>query len=79
MKYTTIGDTVNTAARLESYGKELPEMEASEGACRILVGESTAMRLGSDYRVESVGRLELKGKAESVSVYKLMGKLQDGE
>jgi adenylate cyclase len=76
MKYTTIGDTVNTAARLESYGKELPEMEASEGACRILVGESTAMRLGSDYRVESVGKLELKGKAEPVSVYKVMDKLR---
>jgi len=77
MKYTTIGDTVNTAARLESYGKELPEMEASEGACRILVGESTASRLGADYRVESVGRLELKGKAEPVSVYKVLGKLRD--
>jgi len=72
MKYTTIGDTVNTAARLESYGKELPAMNEQEGACRILIGESTAQRLSVDYLTEPVGDLELKGKAESVPVYKVI-------
>ena len=72
MKYTTIGDTVNTAARLESYGKELPAMEAREGACRILLGKSTAQRLGIDYLIEAVGDLELKGKAKPVAVYKVI-------
>lgn len=74
MKYTTIGDTVNTAARLESYGKELPPMEPVEGACRILVTESTARRLGEVYLVESVGALVLKGKSEPVDVYKVLSK-----
>ena len=74
MKYTTIGDTVNTAARLESYGKELPAMEIREGACRILVGESTAQRLSVDYLVEAVGDLELKGKAKPVAVYKVIAR-----
>ena len=74
MKYTTIGDTVNTAARLESYGKELPAMSAAEGACRILLGASTVSRLGDDYQLEAVGDLALKGKAAPVSVFKVLGK-----
>jgi adenylate cyclase len=74
MKYTTIGDTVNTAARLESYGKELPPMEPVEGPCRILVADSTAQRLGDDYRIQSVGALALKGKSELVNVYTVLSK-----
>lgn len=74
MKYTTIGDTVNTAARLESYGKELPAMSAAEGACRILLGASTVAWLGDDYQLEAVGDLALKGKAAPVSVFKVLGK-----
>ena len=75
MKYTTIGDTVNTAARLESYGKEMPQMNAAEGDCRILVSATTAARLGTGYRLEVVGDLELKGKAAPVSVLKVLGRL----
>lgn len=74
MKYTTIGDTVNTAARLESYGKELPPGDAAEGDCRILVTEATVRYLGDGYRVESVGSLELKGKSKMVNVYKVLSK-----
>jgi len=74
MKYTTIGDTVNTAARLETYGKELPPMDAGEGACRILVAESTARRLGVEYRTGHVGTLQLKGKRQAVDVYKVLAK-----
>ena len=74
MKYTTIGDTVNTAARLESYGKELPAMSAAEGACRILLGASTVAWLGDDYQLEAVGDLALKGKAAPVSVFKVLWK-----
>jgi adenylate cyclase len=79
MKYTTIGDTVNTAARLESYGKELPKMTAAEGDCRILVSATTAARLGADYRLETVGDLELKGKAAPVSVFKVLNRLTGTE
>jgi adenylate cyclase len=79
MKYTTIGDTVNTAARLESYGKELPEMTAAEGDCRILVAATTAARLGTDYQLEAVGDLQLKGKAAPVSVFKVLSRLTETE
>jgi adenylate cyclase len=74
MKYTTIGDTVNTAARLESYGKELPAMDAREGACRILVNANTVKRLGADYRTEPLGELALKGKARTVAVFKVIAR-----
>jgi adenylate cyclase len=77
MKYTTIGDTVNTAARLESYGKELPPMTEEESDCRILVSATTAARLGAGYRTEAVGDLELKGKAAPVSVFKVLGRVTE--
>jgi adenylate cyclase len=79
MKYTTIGDTVNTASRLESYSKELPPMTAVEGDCRILVSATTAARLGTGYRLESVGDLELKGKAAPVSVFKVLERLPESD
>jgi adenylate cyclase len=77
MKYTTIGDTVNTAARLESYGKELPKMTAAEGNCRILIAATTAARLGAGYQLEAVGDLELKGKAAPVSVFKVLDRVRE--
>jgi adenylate cyclase len=79
MKYTTIGDTVNTAARLESYGKELPQMTTAEAGCRILVSAATVARLGAGYRVEAVGDLELKGKATPVGVFKVLDRLTEME
>lgn len=79
MKYTTIGDTVNTASRLESYGKELPPMTAVEGDCRILVSATTAARLGKAYRLEAVGDLVLKGKAAPVSVFKVLESLPESD
>ena len=42
MKYTTVGDTINIASRLESYDKDL----GKESLCRILIGESTLRYLG---------------------------------
>ncbi len=79
MKYTTIGDTVNTAARLESYGKELPQMTAAEGDCRILVAATTADCLGTGYYLEAVGDLVLKGKAAPVGVFKVLNRLAETE
>lgn len=70
MKYTTIGDTVNTAARLEAYGKELAAMK-NDGYCRILVAHSTAKRLQEQFELDGVGAISLKGKSEKVQVYQL--------
>ena len=62
MKFTTLGDVVNTAARLETYGKDDPSITAEDSTCRVLISEETARRLGDAYVVEAVGSLKLKGK-----------------
>jgi len=63
MDYTVIGDTANVAARLQ---------EAAEPGT-ILISEATRV-LSQDYaRVEPVGPLSLKGKAEPIPAYRLIG------
>jgi adenylate cyclase len=70
MKYTTIGDVVNTAARLESYGKEVATDDPT-CPCRVMIAESTVRRLRDAFPVRPVGALQLKGKAEVVNVFAL--------
>lgn len=72
MKYTTIGDVVNTAARLESYGKEIPE-RFLDPYCQVMVAASTAEQLDDSVNLEMVGTLQLKGKSKGVDVFALMG------
>jgi len=71
MKYTTIGDVVNTAARLESYGKEIPE-HLVDPYCQIMVAASTVEQLEPGFHLEPVGALQLKGKSQAVDVFALI-------
>ena len=71
MKYTTIGDVVNTAARLESYGKEVGSPDDTPQDASILIAGETIERLGGAYEVEAVGQLSLKGKREAVTAYRI--------
>jgi len=59
--YTAIGDTVNTAARLES----------SSARSQVLISEDVYRALGRRINAESIGEVRLKGKAEPMEVYKL--------
>jgi adenylate cyclase len=64
MKYTTVGDTVNTAARLESFRKEEFEAEAAHGRgalWRILIGGPTHAHLGRRVRDRVPGRARAAG------------------
>jgi len=62
MSPTVIGDTANVAARLQQAAEPVT----------ILLSEETR-RLAQDYaRVETVGPLALKGKAEPASAYRLL-------
>ena len=72
MKFTTLGDVVNTAARLETYGKDDPSITAEDSICRVLISEETARRVGDAHVVEAVGNLKLKGKETHVTVYRVV-------
>jgi adenylate cyclase len=74
MKYTTIGDTINTASRLESYDKEL----AKDVLCRILIGESTWRYVADHFDTEKVGEVTLKGKRDKIGVYRVIGRKGNG-
>jgi ABC-type transport system substrate-binding protein/class 3 adenylate cyclase len=62
-RYNALGDTVNTAARLQAH--------AGNGG--IVVGSATAAQVESAFDLESVGLLELKGKAERVAAFRVIG------
>ena len=59
MDYTAIGDTVNTAARLES----------NAGPGQVLISEGVREALGDRIEVASVGEIPLKGKSNKIEVF----------
>jgi len=77
LKYTSVGDTVNTAARLEGLDKE--EFEREESQVRILASGETVSRLGDEFVVRSVGRHALRGKAEPIEVWRIEGRRGDAQ
>ena len=70
LEFTMIGDTVNTAERLESFDKDY----AANDACRILIGHSTFELLDGKFATELVQTIKLKGKAETTTIYRVVGK-----
>ena len=62
-RYVVVGDTVNTASRLES--------EAPEGG--VLIGAETRRALPDGSIVEAVPGLRVKGREEAVDAYLLHG------
>ena len=73
MKFTTLGDIVNTAARLETYGKDDPAVTAPDAISRLLISEETARRIGAGFITKAVGALQLKGKDAVVNVLRVEG------
>lgn len=63
MDYTAIGDTVNTAARLESNAKR----------GQVLISEIVYEQVKDRVSVEPIGEIPLKGKSKGVFVYSLTG------
>ena len=74
LKFTTMGDVVNAAARLESYEKGGDDPSLTPGSCRILIAESTAAYLSSRFRLHRVGNLSGPGKEPMIGVYRVYGR-----
>ena len=75
MQYTVLGDTVNTAARLESLGKDFKDIQSSEESCLILIADSVNDYLGEAFGTEEIGTVNLKGKEAPIRVYRLLGEV----
>lgn len=67
MDYTAIGDTVNTAARLES----------SAASGEILISQTVYEQVKDSIEAEPVGELELKGKQQKISAYRVLGRREE--
>jgi len=75
LKFTTIGDAVNIAARLENLQKDAWKSEDPKAVCRILIGETTKHYLGvHPWLLKEEGSVRLKGKTQSLPVYRLYTK-----
>ena len=61
VEYTAIGDPVNTSARIEPLNKEYKT--------KILISESTKNKLQGTYKINFVGKIQLKGKSEFTGIY----------
>ena len=62
LDYTVIGDTVNTAARLQAYAK--PN--------QIIISHDCYETIKESFQCEKVGSIEVKNKAEPLLVYEVI-------
>ena len=62
-EFTAIGDSVNTASRLCDLAK----------GGEVLAAQSTVSRAGPAFRVEAVPPMQVKGKAQGVSAFRVLG------
>jgi len=61
MEYTALGDTVNTAARLEGVAR----------AGQIVLGPTTAALVRHEVPLASLGRVHLKGKLSDIEAFEV--------
>jgi adenylate cyclase len=78
MKYAVVGNTVNTASRLESFDKESFTSEPERSTCRILIGHSTFERLEGRFVTKDLGEHMLKGKGEPIRIHRVFARATGG-
>jgi class 3 adenylate cyclase len=71
MNYTTVGDAVNTANRLEQHGKQVTRH--ASGVTILLSAETAAALPEGAYPLVDLGPHVLRGRSEAVEVYALNG------
>jgi len=62
LDYTVIGDTVNTAARFQDAAKEN----------QIIISEDCYNEVKEAFKCKKIGKIELKNKAEAITVYEVI-------
>lgn len=62
LDYTVIGDTVNTAQRLQSAGKE----------GQIIISESSYEKIKESFNCRKVGEVTLKNKSQPLVIYEVL-------
>jgi adenylate cyclase len=71
MEYTVIGNTVNTASRIEASTKAF--------GADLLVTDDVISRVGGEFIVDYAGSAEVKGRSEALKMYKVRGYVENGE
>lgn len=65
MEYTVIGNTVNTASRIEAATKAF--------GADLLISDSVFEKVGDAFKTELAGAAEVKGRSEALKMYKVRG------
>jgi adenylate cyclase len=63
-EFTTLGDVVNTASRMESSVAK-PD--------QIVISEMTRTHLGSSFQVKSLGKVAIRGRSGEVEAFEIIG------
>jgi adenylate cyclase len=64
LEYTVLGDTVNTASRLEALNKELDT--------KILLSEAVRSQVGNAVALSSIGKVNVRGKSSGEHLYTVL-------
>ncbi|HEY8270111.1 MAG TPA: adenylate/guanylate cyclase domain-containing protein [Pseudobdellovibrionaceae bacterium] len=71
MEYTVIGNTVNTASRIEASTKAF--------GADLLVTDDVIAKVGDNFILDYAGAAEVKGRSEAIKMYKVRGYIENGE
>jgi adenylate cyclase len=72
-RYSTVGDTPNTAARLVTVAKDRMKGGPSDDDCQIVIGETTLALARDGFEATALGSIPLSGKSQPVSCFLVEG------
>lgn len=73
VEYGAVGDVVNAAARIMALNSDRASAITTTITTKILIGDRTAQLGGAGWNLREMGDFVVKGKAETVRVFEVMG------